>query len=59
LDTFTVKLAPVSALTVAGVVYEAAVAPVMAVPFFDHWYINVPVPDATTEKVAVDPSDTV
>ena len=34
--TLTLKVEPLSVLTVAGVVYEAAVAPVIAVPFFDH-----------------------
>ncbi len=36
LVTTTLKSAPLSLETVAGVVYVAAVAPVMALPFFDH-----------------------
>jgi hypothetical protein len=31
----------------------------MGIPSFCHWYVNVPVPDATTLKVAVDPMSTV
>jgi hypothetical protein len=56
--TTTVNRAPLSELTVAGVVYEAAVAPLMAVTPFFHWYVRVPVPVATTEKVADCPTTT-
>jgi hypothetical protein len=37
LETVTVKLEPESSSPVAGVVKVAAVAPVMAAPFLDHW----------------------
>jgi hypothetical protein len=37
-------------------VYDDAVAPLMAVPFFFHWYVRVPVPVAATMKVAVCPA---
>jgi hypothetical protein len=37
LVTTTVNCAPLSELTVAGVVYEEEVAPLTAVPFFFHW----------------------
>jgi hypothetical protein len=33
----TVNCAPLSEATVAGVVYDGDVAPLMAVPFFFHW----------------------
>jgi hypothetical protein len=35
--TTTTKLLALSPITVAGVVYDAAVAPAMAVPPFFHW----------------------
>ena len=35
--TITAKSAPLSASVVAGVVYDALVAPVMFAPFFSHW----------------------
>ena len=37
LETFTEKVEPLSVPTVAGVVYEEAMAPEIADPFFDHW----------------------
>jgi hypothetical protein len=37
LVTVTVKDEPLSDATAAGVVYEAEVAPLIAVPFFFHW----------------------
>lgn len=43
----------------AGVVYEDAIAPLSAVPFFFHWYARVPVPVAATEKIAGCPAVTV
>ena len=55
----TVNFAPLSVEVVAGVVYDADVAPPMAVPFFFHWYVSVPAPDAVTLKVAVCPAVTV
>ena len=36
LETTTLKLAPLSAKVVGGVVYDAPVAPAMVDPFFDH-----------------------
>ncbi len=36
LETVTVNRAPLSELVAAGVVYDAAVAPLMEVPFFFH-----------------------
>ncbi len=35
--TVTVNWAPLSEVVVAGVVYEAAVAPLTEAPFFCHW----------------------
>jgi hypothetical protein len=35
--TTTLKTLPESALAVAGVVYEVAVAPLITVPSFCHW----------------------
>ena len=57
--TVTVNTAPLSEATVAGVEYAEEVAPLMAVPFFFHWYVRVPVPVAVTLKVAVCPTATV
>jgi hypothetical protein len=37
LVTLTLKSAPLSVTTVAGVVYVALVAPMIALPFFSHW----------------------
>jgi hypothetical protein len=35
------------------------VAPGMAVPFWNHWYVNGPLPEAVTLNVAVWPATTV
>ena len=35
--TVTAKRAPLSAIVVGGVIYDALVAPVMFAPFFVHW----------------------
>ena len=48
-----VATVPLSALTVAGVVYVADVAPPMGVPFFRHTYVGVGVPVAPMLKAAV------
>ncbi len=56
--TLTVNAAPVSAEVVAGVVYEAFVAPLIAALFLLHWYDKGAVPDAVTENVAVAPTAT-
>ena len=53
--TVTVNTAPLSEATVAGVMYDDAVAPLIAVPFFFHWYVIAPLPVAATLKVAVCP----
>ena len=52
----TWKLAPLSAVVVAGVVYVAEVAPLIALPFFDHWYVSGDWPAALTENVAICPA---
>ena len=57
--TVTLNNAPLSAEVVGGVVYIAEVAPIIDIPFLDHWYENGAVPVAVTEKVAVAPSQTV
>jgi len=57
-ETVTVNCVPLSADVVAGVVYEADVAPLMAAPPFFHWYVSVAVPVAVTENVAVCPVNT-
>lgn len=59
LVTVTVNCAPLSAVVVAGVVYEGEVAPPMGVPPRVHWYDRVPVPVAVTLNVAVCPATTV
>ena len=51
--------APLSAEVVAGVVYEALVAPEMFALFRCHWYASGAVPVAATVKVAVAPAVTV
>ena len=56
--TMTLNEAPLSELVVAGVVYDAEVAPPIAAPFFIHWYVRAAVPDAVTAKVAVCPDAT-
>ena len=56
--TTTVNCAPLSALVVAGVVYDAPDAAPIGDPFFFHWYVSVPDPVATTENVAVLPVTT-
>ena len=55
----TVNWALLSEAVVAGVVYDAEVAPLTAVPFFFHWYVRVAVPVAVAEKVVVWPAMTV
>ena len=50
----TLNNAPLSAEVAGGVVAE--VAPIMDIPFLDHWYENGAVPVAVTEKVAVVPA---
>src|SRR5579863_8269453 len=57
--TVTANCSPDSETVVGGVVYAAAVAPLMAAPPFFHWYFSAPVPAATTENVAVCPALTV
>lgn len=57
-ETVTVNCAPLSADVVAGVEYEADVAPLMAVPPLLHWYVSVAVPVAVTEKIAGCPGKT-
>jgi len=57
--TFTVNCALLSDALVAGVVYEAAVAPLMATPFLLHWYVRGAEPVAVTENVAACPAATV
>jgi len=59
LVTTTRNVAPLSAVVVAGAVYEADVAPAILAPFFCHWYVSGAVPVATTVKVAVWPAVTV
>jgi hypothetical protein len=56
--TTTENREPLSAAVVAGVVYDAEVAPAIAAAPFFHWYVNVPAPAATTENVAVFPATT-
>jgi hypothetical protein len=55
----TVKISPLCAAVVGGVVYEAAVAPLMAVPLIFHWYFRLVALFAATEKVAGWPAFTV
>ena len=58
LETTTVRLEePVD--VAAGVVYVLDVAPLIGTPPKSHWYVNGPVPEATTENVAVCPVVTV
>jgi hypothetical protein len=54
--TITAKREALSACVVAGVAYDALVAPTMFAPFFIHWHFNGVVPVATTLKVAVCPA---
>ena len=56
--TVTVNLAPLSEVDAAAVVYDAEVAPLIAAPFFFHWYVRVAVPVAVTAKLAVCPAVT-
>ncbi|MGB2621956.1 MAG: hypothetical protein WA857_16770 [Candidatus Acidiferrum sp.] len=56
--TTTVNSARLSAAVVGGVVYVEEVAPLIAVPFFRHWYLNGAVPVTATEKFAVCPAVT-
>ena len=56
--TVTVNEAPLSEVDVAAVVYDAEVAPLIAAPFFFHWYVRVAVPVAVTAKLAVCPAVT-
>jgi hypothetical protein len=56
--TVTVYCEPASELTVAGVVYDAEVAPLMAVPLRNHWNVKGVLPVATTAKLAVCPEVT-
>jgi hypothetical protein len=58
LVTITRNVAPLSPETVAGVVYEDDVAPLMFALFFCHWYASGVVPVAVTENVAVRPAVT-
>ena len=55
----TLNNAPLSAEVAGGVVYVVEIAPIMDIPFLDHWYENGAVPVAVTKKVAVAPSQTV
>jgi hypothetical protein len=57
--TVTVNCAPLSELTLAGVVYVDEVAPLIDPPFFIHWYVKGEVPEALTENDAVCPAITV
>ena len=59
LVTTTEKSARLSEAAVGGVVYEEDVAPLIAAPFFCHWYPSGDVPLTATEKVAVCPVATV
>ena len=58
-ETVTEKVAPLSEVVSAGVVYDVPVAPVMSELFFRHWYASGAVPVAVTENVAVAPVFTV
>jgi hypothetical protein len=57
--TVTVNCDPLSAVVVAGVVYEVEVAPLIAVPPLFHWYVMGAVPVAAMTNVAVCPAITV
>jgi hypothetical protein len=59
LVTTTENSARLSEATVGGVVYEEEVAPLIAAPFFCHWYLSGDRPFTATEKVAVCPAATV
>jgi hypothetical protein len=54
--TATVNCALLFVVVSAGVVYVAEVAPLIAVPFMLHWYVNVAVPLAATVNEAVFPA---
>ncbi len=54
-ETMQRNAEPLSAGTVAGVVYEVEVAPEMFTAFFCHWYARVD-PVAVTENIAVVPA---
>ena len=55
--TETENVAPLSPITVAGVVKLGCVAPVIAAPPLLHWYENGAVPLAVTVNVAASPTD--
>jgi len=59
LFTWTVNTAPLSTAAIAGVVYVAAVAPLIFTPFLCHWKVSGGDPAPVTENVAVWPTDTV